>query len=453
MKRITIIGAGLSGTLLAFNLLQKSAKQNVKIQLIDRNPPEFLGPAYSSDESYLLNVPVEMMGALPRDPEHFLKWLCKRNIVARHGDYMPRKIYRQYIQSLLNKAVLNKDRNTEYERIQNEVIDLDFTKNREWILKTDNGNICTDILILALGNSPPKNPRIKNVSFYDHPHYVRNPWDRGILNSLYEQDHILFIGCGQTMVDLISGLYKRKYKGRMTAISRRGLLPLEQKKTTAYPGFYDELSKETRIASIFRIVRKHMALAREKNLDIRSVIDSLRPHTIQIWMNLPVAEKKRFLRHVFRYWEIIRSRIPPESKRIIEEMQVSGQLNILTGRIIDFVMENNKIIMQYRVRRSQKEKTMAFDWVVNCIGPDQDYETIDSPLIQNLIRKKWIHCDPVHLGINALPDGSVIGNDETISDDLFTIGLTLKGIVWEALAAPEIRVQAENLADKILKLK
>jgi uncharacterized NAD(P)/FAD-binding protein YdhS len=52
-----------------------------------------------------------------------------------------------------------------------------------------------------------------------------------------------------------------------------------------------------------------------------------------------------------------------------------------------------------------------------------------------------------------LPDGSVIGNDGTISDDLFTIGLTLKGIVWEALAAPEIRVQAENLADKILKPK
>jgi uncharacterized NAD(P)/FAD-binding protein YdhS len=85
------------------------------------------------------------------------------------------------------------------------------------------------------------------------------------------------------------------------------------------------------------------------------------------------------------------------------------------------------------------------------MGPDQNYETIDSPLIQNMIRKKLIQCDPVHLGINALPDGSVIGNDGTSTEDLFTIGITLKGIVWEALAAPEIRSQAETLAVKILK--
>ena len=108
--------------------------------------------------------------------------------------------------------------------------------------------------------------------------------------------------------------------------------------------------------------------------------------------------------------------------------------------------------MSYCHRKSDKNKTLSVDWVVNCIGPNQDYETIDTALIQNLIQKKWIQCDPVHLGINALPDGSVIREDGTVSDNLYTIGLTLKGIVWEALAAPEIRVQAENLADKILMI-
>jgi uncharacterized NAD(P)/FAD-binding protein YdhS len=44
----------------------------------------------------------------------------------------------------------------------------------------------------------------------------------------------------------------------------------------------------------------------------------------------------------------------------------------------------------------------------------------------------------------------MIKEDGTPSDVLFTIGLTHKGIVWEALATPEIRVQAENLADKLL---
>jgi len=42
-----------------------------------------------------------------------------------------------------------------------------------------------------------------------------------------------------------------------------------------------------------------------------------------------------FLRHLFRYWEIIRSRIPPESETIIDAMRTSGQLYVLAGRIRD----------------------------------------------------------------------------------------------------------------------
>ncbi|MEJ2055264.1 MAG: hypothetical protein P8X42_15210, partial [Calditrichaceae bacterium] len=217
-----------------------------------------------------------------------------------------------------------------------------------------------------------------------------------------------------------------------------------------YPDFFDELEGQTKLLPVFRIIRKHLDAARGSGLDIRCVIDSLRPHTTKVWMQLPAEEKKRFLRHVFRYWEIIRSRIPPESDMMINEMRSSGQLNIIAGNVIDFIQDKDTINMLYRVRGSLDKKMLPVDLAVNCMGPDQDYETIDAPLIKNLVRKKLIHCDPAHLGINALPDGSVICADGKPSNTLFTIGLPLKGIVWEALAAPEIRVQAENLAAKLL---
>jgi uncharacterized NAD(P)/FAD-binding protein YdhS len=391
-----------------------------------------------------------MMGALSQQPDHFLKWLQKKNITVAEGDYMPRKLYRRYVQSLLQKAILKKGKNTTFERIHNEIIDVKTSDNHTWLLLTPNGAIDTEMLVMALGNSAPKNPRIKNVAFYKHARYIRNPWDPEIFKNWKEQDHILFVGSGQTMVDLACGLYKKGYKGQMTTISRRGLLPMSQKKTAAYPSFFDELSSQKRLLPILRIVRKHMAHTLHNNGDIRSVIDSLRPHTIDIWMTLPVAEKKRFLRHVFRYWEIIRSRIPPESEIIINTMLKSGQMDLIAARITDFQTEKDKIITHYRLRGTDSEKRLPVDWVVNCMGPDQDYNTIDTPLIKNLIRKKLIHSDPAHLGINALPDGSVIDSTGRISDNLFTIGITLKGIVWEALAAPEIRVQAENLADRLL---
>ena len=450
MKYITVIGAGLSGTLLTMNLLQQAGNDSVHIKLIDRRSEQDLGPAYSTDEDYLLNVPVEMMGAFSQDPEHFLRWAQERGVSAEKGDYLPRKLYRKYIQAMLQKAGDGKKENVTLERIRGEAEDITISDGQAHVFIRGNGDFITDKVVLALGNSPPKHPRTKSQAFIKDKRYFQNPWRVDIFKDLSPNCKIFFIGSGQTMVDLATGLHKKGHKGKMVAISRRGFLPLSQKKVDPYPSFFDELQEHSQILPIFRIVRKHLEIASEKGLDPRAVIDSLRPHTIAIWMKLLPAEKRRFLRHVFRYWEIIRSRIPSESEKIIRELQASGQLKILTGKILDIIPTENALTMQYVSRDSAVKETESADMIINCVGPNLDYDQIDEPLIKNLIQKKLIHADPTHLGINALPDGSVLKDDAVPSDMLLTIGLTLKGIVWEALATPEIRVQAENLADKLL---
>jgi uncharacterized NAD(P)/FAD-binding protein YdhS len=73
MTRIAIIGAGLSGRLLALNL-SRQASSAVSILMIDRGGPHYMGPAYSDDADYLLlNVPAGRMGAFSNDPQQFLR--------------------------------------------------------------------------------------------------------------------------------------------------------------------------------------------------------------------------------------------------------------------------------------------------------------------------------------------------------------------------------------------
>ena len=232
----------------------------------------------------------------------------------------------------------------------------------------------------------------------------------------------------------------------MTGISRRGLFPMMQKSTDPYPSFYDELEGLRDIPSVLSIVRKHVRNAEEKGLDPRSVIDSLRPHTKAVWMNLLPEEKRRFLRHVFRYWERIRSRIPPASEETMIRLKESGQFRTLTGRITDIIPSDTGMELKYTERGTGEEKTVTADWVVNCIGPCQDYDKIDNKFIRNIVKRGLIHADPAHLGINALPEGRVLQKDGKPSDTIFTIGMTLKGIVWESIAAPEIRAEAELMA-------
>jgi uncharacterized NAD(P)/FAD-binding protein YdhS len=70
--------------------------------------------------------------------------------------------------------------------------------------------------------------------------------------------------------------------------------------------------------------------------------------------------------------------------------------------------------------------------------------------VQNLLKRGLIRPNPLQLGLDALPNVAVIGRDGAVSNVLFTLGSPMKGVLWEVLAVPEIRVQAEQLASLLL---
>src|SRR5512146_1575339 len=97
MTRIAIIGAGLSGRLLALNLLRQ-ASSATSILMLDRGDASYIGPAYSAEADHLLlNVPAGRMGAFSDDPEHFLKWARRKGVRAGEWDFLPRRLYRDYL--------------------------------------------------------------------------------------------------------------------------------------------------------------------------------------------------------------------------------------------------------------------------------------------------------------------------------------------------------------------
>jgi uncharacterized NAD(P)/FAD-binding protein YdhS len=132
-------------------------------------------------------------------------------------------------------------------------------------------------------------------------------------------------------------------------------------------------------------------------------------------------------------------------------MQATGQFIIIAGSITDLIPEGDAIDVYYRKRGSHLQQYRPASFVINCTGPEPDYNKIKDILVKNLIRRGLIQPDPVKLGINALPDGSIIQRDGKISEVLYTIGLPLRGVLWETLAAPEIRIQAAGLAGIMLK--
>lgn len=453
MTRIAIIGAGISGRLLALNL-RRQASAGVSIRMIDRREQRYMGPAYSDDADYLLlNVPADRMGVFADDPEHFLKWARRKRIRAETFQFLPRGLYRSYVLDLFQNLQSSQAQGPRFEHLRGNVSDIEARSDGATVHVEDAAAFPVDNVVLALGNFLPRDPPIRHRSAIASGRYARNPWSPEALARVSRNDAVILIGTGQTTIDLALALDRRGHEGRIVAISRRGLLPLAHRGFETYPSFFPEIEGSTSLLDIFRVVRRHVARAESVGLDARAVIDSLRPDTQRLWMHLPVAEKRRFMRHLFRHWEIIRSRIPPENEAFVQAMRAAGRLDVVAGRICDLVDVGGAVEVHYTPRGKHGDRGTVVeraDRVINCIGPETDYDKVDDPLLRRLFDRGLARPGPANLGFDALPDGSVIGRDGVPSRVLHTLGSTMRGVLWEVLAVPDIRVQADLLARNLL---
>src|SRR5207253_2336942 len=99
---ITIVGGGASGMLTAVNII-KLSKKPVIINIIEPNSIG-LGMAFNVESmNLLLNVIAIKMSCISTEPQHFLNWINEKKLPYGEKDFVPRKIYGQYLSDTYNK--------------------------------------------------------------------------------------------------------------------------------------------------------------------------------------------------------------------------------------------------------------------------------------------------------------------------------------------------------------
>jgi uncharacterized NAD(P)/FAD-binding protein YdhS len=137
---------------------------------------------------------------------------------------------------------------------------------------------------------------------------------------------VLLIGTGLTMVDMVLSLQERKHKGKIYAVSRRGLSPQRHQPTKPYPAFLTINDAPKTALGLWQRLRGEVQKAQTEGYDWRAVIDSLRPITQKLWQQLPLPEQQRFLRHAVPYWDVHRHRIAQQVAEVLDQLLASGQL-------------------------------------------------------------------------------------------------------------------------------
>ncbi|MBO3460502.1 FAD/NAD(P)-binding protein [Aetokthonos hydrillicola Thurmond2011] len=444
---IAIIGGGLSGSLVAANLLQ-NATTPVSIKLIERNPEIGRGVAYSTPvESHLLNVPAGKMSAFADKPDHFLNWLHSQGYEqVSASTFVPRKIYGDYIQAILNQALENAPAYVQLEKIVDEAIAIQAKDDGTKVYLRSGQSLHVQKAVLAVGNFPASLPKPIASLGKNNP-YVRDAWSSDAISDLKAEDSILLVGTGLTMVDVVVALHQQGFRGKILAVSRHGLMPQRHKLTTPYPIYIAPETAPKTARGLMHLVRQEVKKAITQGQDWRAVVDAIRPITQLLWQALPLREQKRFLRHIKAYWEVHRHRIAADIAEVLDKAQISYS----AGRIQNCRQFEDGLDVTIRERGTNADIVLRVNRIINCTGSNCNYASLQHPLISSLQAQQLIHSHPSSIGIETAANGAVIDVQGNVSQRLYTIGTPRKGNLWETTAVPEIRVQAANLAQELLK--
>lgn len=447
--RIGIIGAGFSGTILATRLLQAKDSEPFEIYLFEKSGIAGKGVAYSTRENYhLLNVVADKMSALPEDPNHFINWLQKNNHVISQSRHVPRKLYGEYIGEILQQAI--KTSHHKFELITNEVTDINIYNEFYEVIISNSEIYKLNKIVLALGNFSPGNIIKENNTLAHSLNICNDPWACKAVSLIQPEDDILIVGSGLTMADTCMSLYHNHHKGMIYCVSTHSYLPAVHHYGNSYPSFYNELENARSLLEVVSTVKKHIRIAESKNIGWRSVIDSLRPHTQRIWKNLSLKDKQLFMKRLNRMWNVARHRIPVEYQEMLNDLQEKGRLHFLKGRVAEIQEQGYWFVVKIKDKTTKTKIDLKVNYIINCTGPQTRYDKIAQPLVRNLLSKNLIEQGPLGIGINSDDEGRIIVNGK-VSDTLFTIGPPRAGSLLESTAVPELREQAKELAELIVK--
>jgi uncharacterized NAD(P)/FAD-binding protein YdhS len=439
----------------AVNLVRFSPGR-LRITIINHARPTGRGVAYGSRRpEHLLNVAARNMSALRDCPDHLLQWLRTRSDfdavpeIELRERFIPRMIYGDYLRSLMQHYLLGDGRVGEVvtDFREGEARDLELTGDEATIHFADGTRVEADRVVLALGNEVPAAPPGAE-SLAEHPAWVGNPWGGWEQRLPGDDGSIVVLGTGLTTVDAIITLRSLGWLGRIHAISRNGWFPHAHFRGIEYPGFPPpdiDLSK-LGLDALVAVIGQHCAQLHERNANPAIIVDKMRPHTQRIWQSFTPDERRRFVRQHAARWNVMRHRIAPEIHAQITNAQLTGQLRVHAGGIERVEAAGPQ---QVKVHLSNGTSESG-DLVINATGPQTRFTATQSPLLQNLLRRGLVSPDAMDMGVRVDPDHTVIAADGERSKVLLALGPLLRGTLWETIAVPELRGQAQRVAETLL---
>ncbi|UMO99964.1 FAD/NAD(P)-binding protein [Amycolatopsis sp. EV170708-02-1] len=463
VRRVTVIGAGFSGTLTATRLLQ-FADTPLEICVIERNPgARYGGIAFgeaSTTWDHMLNIQAGRITLYRERAEDFLEWAnheADRSRWPLRWKYhafgltcvVPRRIYGQYLAERLHSTAAKASSAVSLLELTGTVVDVRADEDAHLVqyVSGDEGLVTTlrsDFVVFATGHLEPV-----RKSFYDplegSDRFIVNPYSasaRGRFASVRPDESVLLVGSGLTAFDSIVSLVNAGHEGQIQVCSRAGYMhatyPADHQHDiwqVRRPPFLDapELTADDVVDGVraeYEYLRGTFTDTAPQVLAER-IMKAWEPYVIEVASRLDAVDVRALLD---KYKSLIvanRTSTVPEIGDVVRSRMKSypgapRTISQLPGDITGMALVDDDT--RIRVAFADRDPVVV-DRVINCLGNTTDYATAEHPLWRGLVgdRGQAIPHAVTGRGIEVRQHGQLTGLDGAVSDRLFCVGPMRQG--------------------------
>ncbi|KAE9644889.1 pyridine nucleotide-disulfide oxidoreductase [Pseudomonas sp. PB103] len=457
---ILIIGGGLSGTMLAVQLLRLPGQRTIVI--VEPRTELGRGEAYSAVElGHTLNGNAARMSVDPDNPDDLTQWLTAHIAAGGWPEsaeqavpiselFPPRGLFGVYVQQRLAEAqAIGATYGSTVEHVRAEVVDLQADVDAVQLTLSDGQRLRAGFAVIATGMFPAaRTPQTESSGVNAA---ALDPWDVAAMRQLDPQSTVLIIGSGLTMVDAVVSLEQAGHRGPIEVFSRHGLLPHVRRQPPAWVDFLGEDHSLRTPRQLLRELRRQCRDAIAQGIDWQAPLDTVRVHIARLWSQATDVQRRQFVRHVRPWWESHHHRSPPLSAELLQRLHSQGRLRIHAASFKGLEPDSNAAV-SIRIRRRGEHETCVVQGaaLINSSGIEYDWRRVARSLPQQLLARGLVQPGPLALGVAATVEGAVLDANGVPAERLFAMGPPLRGMWWESTAVTDVALQAKALAARLV---